>query len=512
MENLNNKSAAANVSARPESSEGGSANCAPGSPDIENAKAGQSEQKAAHDGGSIRIDIEKPDSGNIVRDEVWLMCTVVKWCFIAIVTGIAVGLVAGGFLLALRCAMGFSASLGALHYLLLFPGLLLSYYLVRMLAPQSAGHGTEAVIDAIHNRRRTLIDVKAVPVKIVATIATISSGGSVGIEGPCAQIGSGVSYLLGRLFNLDESDMKKIIICGIAAGFCAVFGTPVAGAIFAVEVLFVGQIFYDVLLPALISGIVGYFTAAAIGAGHLPSYLVEIPPVGPGALAMVLIAGVFFGLVAIINIEGIHFVNKLFVYYRITGWKRPVGGAVLLLATGVLFGGDFLGLGSDVIQSMVMGERNLPLGFIIKIAAMGITLSAGGCGGEITPTLFVGASSGLLFAAIFGLDPSFCAALGVSAVLAASTNTPISGTILAMELFGAHIAAFAGAACAASYLVVGHRSLYPTQVLLSPKSRTFVIKKTEGGEQLVRRFDSISLHRIVRFYLERIKAKLIERR
>ena len=97
-------------------------------------------------------------------------------------------------------------------------------------------------------------------------------------------------------------------------------------------------------------------------------------------------------------------------------------------------------------------------------------------------------------------------------MLAASTNTPISGTILAMELFGAHIAAFAGIACAVSYLVVGHRSLYPTQVLLSPKSRTFVIKKTEGGEQLVRRFDSISLHRIARFYLERIKAKLIERR
>ena len=461
------------------------------------------------DDNSVRIDIEKPDSGNIVRDEIWLMCTVVKWCFISIVTGVAVGLVAGGFLLALRYSMKITAALGTLHYLLLFPGLILSYYLVRMLAPQSAGHGTEAVIDAIHNRHRTLIDVKAVPVKIVATIVTISSGGSVGIEGPCAQIGSGVSYLLGRIFNMDDSDMKKIIICGIAAGFCAVFGTPVAGAIFAVEVLFVGQIFYDVLLPALI---VGYFTASSIGAGHLPSYLVEIPQIGPGVLVMVLLAGVFFGLVAILNIEGIHFINKMFIYYQITGWKRPVGGAVLLLATGILFGGDFLGLGSDVIQSMVMGERNLPLGFLIKIVAMGITLSAGGCGGEITPTLFVGASSGLLFATIFGLDPSFCSALGVSAVLAASTNTPISGTILAMELFGAHIAAFAGVACAISYLVVGHRSLYPTQVLLSPKSRTFVIKKTEGGEQLVRRFDSISLHRIVRFYLERIKTKLIERR
>ena len=104
------------------------------------------------DDNSVRIDIEKPDSGNIVRDEIWLMCTVVKWCFISIVTGVAVGLVAGGFLLALRYSMKITAALGTLHYLLLFPGLILSYYLVRMLAPQSAGHGTEAVIDAIHNR------------------------------------------------------------------------------------------------------------------------------------------------------------------------------------------------------------------------------------------------------------------------------------------------------------------------------------------------------------------------
>ena len=463
-------------------------------------------------GNAVRIDVEKPDGADIVRDEVWLICAVAKWVVLAIVTGLAVGLVAGGFLLALRWSMDKAAALGRLHYLLLFPGLIVSYFLVRLLAPQSAGHGTEAVIDAIHNKRRTLIDVKAVPVKIAATIVTISSGGSVGIEGPCAQIGSGVSYVIGKIFNLDESDLKKVIICGIAAGFCAVFSTPVTGAIFAVEVLFVGQIFYDVLFPSLISGIVGYFTAAAMGAGHGVNIAVAVPELGPWALAASLLGGIFFGVIAIANIEGIHLAKKTFDRFGVTGWKRPVAGAALLLAIGLLFGGEFLGLGSDTIWAMVAGEKSLPLGFAVKIAAMGITLAAGGCGGEITPTFFIGASSGLLFSMITGLDPSFCAALGVCAVLAASTNTPISGTLFAMELFGAQIAAFAGVACAVSYLVVGHRSLYPTQVLLSPKSRAFSIRRTERGEQLVRRFDSISLRRIIKFYLERFVSRIIERR
>lgn len=461
---------------------------------------------------AVRIDVEKPDGADIVRDEVWLICTVVKWVFIAIVTGFAIGLVAGGFLLALRWSMGKAELLGRFRNLLLFPGLFVSYFLVRLLAPQSAGHGTEAVIDAIHNKRRTVIDVEAVPVKIAATIVTIASGGSVGIEGPCAQIGSGVSYVIGRIFNLDESDMKKVIICGIAAGFCAVFSTPVTGAIFAVEVLFVGQIFYDVLFPSLISGIVGYFTAAAMGAGHGVNVEVAVPALGPWALAASLLAGIFFGAVAIANIEGIHLVAKAFSKFGMTGWKRPLAGAVLLLAVGMIFGGDFLGLGSDTIWGMVAGERPLPWGFAVKIAAMGITLAAGGCGGEITPTFFIGASSGLLFSMICGLEPSFCAALGVCAVLAASTNTPISGTLFAMELFGAQMAAFAGVACAVSYLVVGHRSLYPTQVLLSPKTRAFSIRRTEEGERLVRRFDSISLHRIIKFYIDHIIARVFERR
>ncbi|MCF0247212.1 MAG: chloride channel protein, partial [Synergistes sp.] len=163
------------------------------------------------------LDIKKPEVAEIVRDEVWLICTVAKWVFFSILSGVTVGLVAGGFLVALRIAMKYAAMGGKAQYLLLFPGLAVSYYLVRLLAPESAGHGTDAVIAAIHNRTKTVIDMKTVPVKIISTIVTISSGGSVGTEGPCAQIGSGVAYVLGKIFRLDESDLKKIIICGMAA-------------------------------------------------------------------------------------------------------------------------------------------------------------------------------------------------------------------------------------------------------------------------------------------------------
>ncbi|MDO4988064.1 MAG: chloride channel protein [Synergistes sp.] len=454
------------------------------------------------------LDLE--NTGEIVKDEAWLMCTVIKWCAISIMTGISVGLVAGGFLTALKRAIDFADAVGKFQYMLLFPGLFASFFLVRIFAPKSEGHGTETVIQTIHTKEKTMINVKAVPVKIVATIITIASGGSLGIEGPCAQIGSGVSYAIGKIMSLDESDMKKIIVCGIAAGFCAVFGTPVAGAIFAVEVLFVGQLFYDVLFPSLISGITGYFTASLIGAGHLPKYIVEIPHLAPFEFAAVVLAGVFFGIIAIMNIEGIKIADKIFTRYGINGWKRPLCGAVMLLVLGIVFGGDYLGLGSDVIRSVIEGKKDIPLGFIVKIAAVSITLAAGGCGGEITPTLFMGASSGLLFSYITGLDAEFCSALGVSALLAASTNTPIAGTILGMEMFGSAIAPFSGVACAVAYLAVGHRSLYPTQILMSPKSRTFVIRKTEGGEKLVRRYESISLHRIISFYIVRIKNQITD--
>ncbi len=447
----------------------------------------------------------------LVRDEFWLLSSFLKWSFFSIMAGVIVGTVAAGFLISLDWAIEYISSFSSWRYLLIFPALLFSLYFVRILAPEAAGHGTEKVIDAVH-RRAGIIDIKVVPVKLIATIVTIAAGGSAGKEGPCAQIGAGLMYGLSRVFRLDESDRKKLVICGISAGFSAVFGTPITGAVFGVEVLFVGQMFYDVLLPSFISGIVSCFTASYLGAGHLPEYIVDVPLLAPSLIGWSLLAGVFFGTVSVFHIECLHAADRKFKSLKIPEWQKPLLGGAILLAIGALFGSKYLGLGMDTIDEAIRGG-SLPIyAFAIKSFAMAVTLSCGGSGGVLTPTLFVGAAAGSLFANLFGLDPSIASALGLAGVLAGSTNTPIASTILAMELFGAPIAPFAGLVSAVSYVVAGHRSLYPSQVILRPKARTFVRRNVDGKTRITSRFAGLSYNRVIRFYLENVLSRIIRRK
>ncbi len=152
--------------------------------------------------------------------------------------------------------------------------------LVKYLAPEAKGHGTEKVIEAVHKRSGKM-DPHVVPVKLLATVITIATGGSAGKEGPCAQIGAGLASLLADLFRFDDSDRKKLVICGISAGFSTVFGTPIAGAIFGVEVLFVGSLMYEVLLPSFVAGIVGFQVSSALGVSYFLesiNFILTSPP------------------------------------------------------------------------------------------------------------------------------------------------------------------------------------------------------------------------------------------
>ncbi|MDD4160786.1 MAG: chloride channel protein [Synergistaceae bacterium] len=447
----------------------------------------------------------------IVRDELWLLSSILKWSFFSIMAGVVVGAVAAGFLIALDWTIEFISSFSNWRYLLLFPALLFSLYFVRLLAPEAAGHGTEKVIDAVH-RKAGVIDIKVVPVKLIATIVTIASGGSAGKEGPCAQIGAGLMYGLSKIFRLDESDRKKLVICGISAGFSAVFGTPITGSVFGVEVLFVGQMFYDVLLPSFISGIVSCFTASYLGAGHLPEFIIDVPILAPSLIGWSLFAGVFFGTVSVFHIECLNAVERKFKSLRMPDWQKPLLGAAILLAMFLLFGDQYLGLGMETLGNAVRGG-NVPIAaFALKSFAMAVTLSCGGSGGVLTPTLFVGAAAGSFFGNLFGLDPSITSALGLAGVLAGSTNTPIASTILAMELFGAPIAPFAGLVCSVSYVVAGHRSLYPSQVMLRPKARTFVRRSVNGKPRITGRFEGLSYGRIIRFYFDNILNRIVKRK
>ncbi len=221
-----------------------------------------------------------------------LFISVTKWVVLASCIGVIVGLSTAIFLKLLGLGITFTG--GYKYYFFLLPGaLFLSNLIVKYLAPEAEGHGTEKVIEAVH-KRSGKINPLVVPIKLIATIITIALGGSAGKEGPCAQIGAGLSSAFADLLRFGNRDRKKLVICGISAGFATVFGTPIAGAIFGVEVLFVGGLIYDVLLPAFVAGIVGYHVSSGLGITYFYHQLNFVPVFSSLFFIKVCFSGVFF--------------------------------------------------------------------------------------------------------------------------------------------------------------------------------------------------------------------------
>ncbi|HTY60317.1 MAG TPA: chloride channel protein [Bacteroidota bacterium] len=397
-----------------------------------------------------------------------LFVSVVKWFALASVIGVLVGGSTALFLWCLRWATD-GADAIPFHYALLPVALFLSVIIVQYLAPDAKGHGTEKVIEAIH-QRAGIIKPLVVPVKLLATVVTLAAGGSVGKEGPCAQIGAGISSTLAGWFRFDETDRKKLVICGVSAGFATVFGTPVAGALFGVEVLAIGQLQYAVLFPSFVAGIVGYQISTAMGTTYFHHPINFVPTFSEFLFFKVVLGGVAFGLVSFVFIEILKVTEKL--SERLRWWtplKGLLGGALLLVT--LVFGDRYLGLGLTTVESVLNG-KSVGLGYdpFVKMAATAITLAFGGSGGIVTPIFFIGATAGSFLAWVFGLDPATGAALGMVGTLAGCANTPISASVMAIELFGASLSPYAAVTCVVSFLMVGHRSVYPSQILAMTKS------------------------------------------
>ncbi|MDD4981567.1 MAG: chloride channel protein [Candidatus Omnitrophica bacterium] len=409
-----------------------------------------------------------------IKEQGFIFYSVLKWVILSVAVGCMVGVSTSIFLKALNWSSEITSA--QRYYFFLLPlALFLSALLIKFLAPDAEGHGTEKVIEAIH-KNGGIIKTAVVPVKLVATIITIACGGSAGKEGPCAQIGAGIASTFARFFSFDAHDRKKLVVCGISAGFASVFGTPIAGAIFGVEVLFVGTILYDVMLPSFIAGVISYNVSSALGIRYFHHTLIK--PLNFSAVLFyeIILAGVFFGLCSFLLIEMLSHGKRISKKIKI--WKPLKGliGGTVLIAVALLFSSDYLGLGLNSIESALNGQTLPWYVFILKSFTTSMTLNFGGSGGIVTPIFFVGSSAGNIFAQLLCLDIMLFSALGFVGLLAGAANTPIAASIMAIELFGPQIAPYAALVCVISFLMTGHRSVYPSQILAFKKSKLIDIE------------------------------------
>jgi len=405
---------------------------------------------------------------NKIIEQSVLFVSVLKWVILASGIGFIVGFATAVFLKLLKASITLTVQ-NPYYFYLLPIGLFLSALIVKYLAREAGGYGIERVIESVH-KKAGRIKAAVIPVKLVATILTAIVGGSVGQIGPCAQIGGGLASACAELLKFDENDRKKLVICGISAGFSSVLGAPVAGAIFGVEVLFVGSILYEVLLPSFISGIIGYHTASIFGISYFHYTTQIVPTFSEAFFLKIVIAGIFFGLCAIFFIVTITSIERLSAKLSIWSPIKGLIGGIILISLTLLFSTRYLGLGLETIHDVLQGIKIVSYAFLMKTVFTAITFASGGTGGIVAPIIFVGATAGSFFGDYLSLDRATFAAIGFVSVLAGAANTPIAMSILAIELFGKEIGAYAAIACVISFLITGHRSIFHTQIIAMKKS------------------------------------------
>ncbi|MGV8141897.1 MAG: chloride channel protein [Candidatus Woesearchaeota archaeon] len=409
-----------------------------------------------------------------VSEQTVLLVSIIKWVLLSTMIGTIVGLTTTAFLKLLDLSIDtFRRNPYFLFTIpvIFFINALILYYVW----PKDDVDTTDKVIKCVHNSEP--ISWKSGLKAFFLPILTIAGGGSAGKEAPCADVGAASGSIFGKLLRLNKEDTRKFMICGVSAGFAAVFGTPIAGAIFGVEVLFVGGMLYEVLLPSFIAGITAYHISASLGISYF-TYELDFIPVFTGSFfAKVLLAGLFFGLVSYFIIESFKRGKQYSAYLKI--WppiKAFIAGSVIAIVA-MIFSTRYLGLGLETMESTLQGMHIVWYALLLKLIVTVLTLNFGGSGGIITPVLFMGTVAGAIFASLMHLDISTFAAIGLVAVLAAVANTPIAASIMAIELFGPEVGVYAAVACVISFLMSGYRSLFPSQILSISKSSSLHVEK-----------------------------------
>ena len=341
----------------------------------------------------------------------------------------------------------------------------------------AAKRGNNLVIDSALGTR--LIHMRMAVLTFVCSTLTHLTGGSAGREGAAVQIGGTIASNISNLAHLKKHDHHDLMLAGISSAFGAVFGSPLAGAFFGMEMCFIGKIDYTAGIYCLVASFTGYFTSLALGTEYEANAIASVPNMTPRTVAIVVISAIIFGLTARLFAWSVRTVKSLYSRF-ITNYlvRALIGALVVLAAYALLDAWNYAGLSTWLSGAGFAGNTTLA-DAAIKLVVTALTLGAGFQGGEVTPLFGIGAALGGWIGCLTGLDPSFLAALGMLGVFCAGLNVPITTCMMAIDLFHGTAAGFFVIVAFISYLTGGHRGVYPAQRIISPKRRSLIVD--EGG-------------------------------
>ncbi len=393
-----------------------------------------------------------------------------KWLMICLVVGLLSGMASALFLVSLQWVSNFRDRHLVLVWLLpiggLMVGLLYHYF------GKEVVKGNNLILEE-YEQPKERIPLKMAPLVLIGTLLTHLFGGSAGREGTAVQMGSAIADQFSKVFTLTKAERRTLFIIGISAGFASVFGTPIAGALFAIEVLFFSKVKYRSVLPSFFTAFVAYYTVELLHVQHTHYSIPTVPELSLINLAWIFPVGILCGLSAMLFSKTTHFFTTLFSKYITFPPIRPmIGGAVLVVSFYFLGTSKFVGLGLPTIVDAFQNPSD-HFDFLWKLLFTCFTLGSGFKGGEVTPLFFVGATLGSALSGIIPLPVALLAGMGFVAVFSGATHTPIACTAMGMELFGVDCGIYIGLACLIAYFCSGSVGIYSSQIVKGPKHHLY---------------------------------------
>lgn len=400
----------------------------------------------------------------------------IKWIVISAVIGTLGGVAGSIFSCAITYATGLRLAYDWFLYLMPVSGVLIVWMYHTF--HEEGNRGTNMVISAISSNEK--VTFATGPLIFLSTVLTHLTGGSSGREGAALQLGGSIGNSVGGLLKLDEKDKKIAIMCGMSTVFAALFGTPVAAGIFSLEVVSIGVLYYAALVPCIFSSYIGVGIARMAGIPGESFPITQVPPVTVGTAAYVVFLGILCAAVSILLCIVLHRAEHTYRKLLPNPYIRILAASgILILLTLLLGTRDYCGSSMELIERSVEGEVRYEA-FLLKMLFTALTLGAGFKGGEIVPTLCVGATFGCTIGTLTGVSPSLSAACGMAALFAGVTNCPITSLVLALELFGYKGMEYFSIIIAVSFALSGYYGLYSSQKFVYSKTKTEFINRTSN--------------------------------